>query len=558
MLLSRALSFIVLPALVAADISPYGHGFRGDGSGVYPDSHPPTTWSDTSNLVWKSRLPNWGYSSPVPVAGKVFFIAEPFQPRCWPSLCCYDDATGSLLWQRDIDPFDALPQVSASERQALTADVGRIHDQITAAYRICSSLLSMGGVPEGDPRLVDINKALGQHGLRLDGYRPGYGLLRALHHIDEKAHQASISQLRSHGVIPLTTWWNQGPERVGTAFPTPVSDGERVCVMTVHGTVACYDMQGKLLWTRSSGYRLPRCTGLIPSPRLAGDLLLTHWNTEPENLLIAWDKKSGKQAWSTALFRGEGSAGPHGVKFSREGGSPVVMTLGDVPVVILGSGHVVRLPDGMVFDARLPCHLPTVAVDDARDAIYGLGMADAGAERWCFELVMKGDSLVRTRRWVHVENTAGSPVFAGGRLFAPRAQIDVATGLYLGSKDPSDKAKKVPQSAPNTRHLLLVAGDHVYGLRQERLGDDKKQGPMTGIAEVFTLNGTKVAENRLSAGSWDEESTARWAAQGFRQDLFSYACAMNIGGNRLYIASQDFLFCIGAATGDGGMEAATR
>lgn len=48
--------------------------FRGpDGSGIAAaDAKPATTWSEPSNLKWKTALPGPGSSSPIVAGGRVF------------------------------------------------------------------------------------------------------------------------------------------------------------------------------------------------------------------------------------------------------------------------------------------------------------------------------------------------------------------------------------------------------------------------------------------------------------------------------------------------------
>ena len=61
--------------LVASPDRPVG--WRGDGSGRFPDALPVTKWSQTSNVVWKAAMPGWTISHPVVVGDVVFTSAEP-------------------------------------------------------------------------------------------------------------------------------------------------------------------------------------------------------------------------------------------------------------------------------------------------------------------------------------------------------------------------------------------------------------------------------------------------------------------------------------------------
>ena len=87
--------------------------FRGpNGTGVSPDSVP-TTWSDTHNLRWKTKLPGFGSSSPIVVGSRVFVtcysgygIGEADAGRTASlkrHLLCINRETGGILWQRKVD-----------------------------------------------------------------------------------------------------------------------------------------------------------------------------------------------------------------------------------------------------------------------------------------------------------------------------------------------------------------------------------------------------------------------------------------------------------------------
>jgi hypothetical protein len=104
-----------------------------------------------------------------------------------------------------------------------------------------------------------------------------------------------------------------------------------------------------------------------------------------------------------------------------------------------------------------------------------------------------------------------------------------------------------PQTSPENRHTLPATATHVYGCTSSRRGGRNAapdEAPY-GIIEVFTHEGKRAARNTLSRGELSDEHGARLIEQGRRLDRWAYACAMNTGGNRLYIASQEFLYCIG-------------
>ena len=92
-------------------------GWRGDGSGRYPDANPPIAWErklvsggySTSGILWMAPMPNTGVSSPIVVGDRIFITAEPSD------LICLDKKTGQILWIRSNPEFEGLPE---SERKS--------------------------------------------------------------------------------------------------------------------------------------------------------------------------------------------------------------------------------------------------------------------------------------------------------------------------------------------------------------------------------------------------------------------------------------------------------
>ena len=84
--------------------------FRGPGgSGVSPDAKPPTVWSDTQNVKWKTPLPGAGTASPILVGEKIFVTcwtgggAEGNTARLQRQLVCLNRETGRILWSKSVD-----------------------------------------------------------------------------------------------------------------------------------------------------------------------------------------------------------------------------------------------------------------------------------------------------------------------------------------------------------------------------------------------------------------------------------------------------------------------
>jgi outer membrane protein assembly factor BamB len=70
-------------------------GFRGDGSGIYPECRPPAEWGDKKNVSWRARVGK-GYSSPVFSNGSVYVTSDPSE------LTCIDASTGAIRWTASL------------------------------------------------------------------------------------------------------------------------------------------------------------------------------------------------------------------------------------------------------------------------------------------------------------------------------------------------------------------------------------------------------------------------------------------------------------------------
>ena len=88
--------------------------FRGDAASGVAKSKLPTTWSESENLAWKTRLPGKGSSSPVFFGDKIFLTAfsgyglDAVEPGNRDELklhvVCLSLRDGSILWDKQVDP----------------------------------------------------------------------------------------------------------------------------------------------------------------------------------------------------------------------------------------------------------------------------------------------------------------------------------------------------------------------------------------------------------------------------------------------------------------------
>ncbi|HXX93277.1 MAG TPA: PQQ-binding-like beta-propeller repeat protein, partial [Planctomycetota bacterium] len=121
--------------------------FRGPtGDGIAPDgAQPPTEWSETRNVTWKTPVPGRGRSSPVVLGGRVFVTTAleeglerrkvgpddlQFARRVDLGAVCLDGRTGTLLWQarlRSVEGPDPVHWLNSWATPTPAVEPGRLH-----------------------------------------------------------------------------------------------------------------------------------------------------------------------------------------------------------------------------------------------------------------------------------------------------------------------------------------------------------------------------------------------------------------------------------------------
>lgn len=288
------LSGIVLTALFTTSESPAGAptGWRGDGTGAYPDAQPPVTWSRDSNVVWKAKLPGWSNASPLILGDRLFVCAEPA------TLACLALKDGAVLWTRTNTYQDIL---SPDEKVKAKADAAKADDLRAQIKPLREAAKKTAEALKKTP--------------------------------DDAALKATRDELKGK-LAPLeeelnrfSTYANPSTHEVnGYSTPTPTTDGKAVYVLFGNGVAACYDADGNRKWAHlvekpTQGW------GHSASPVFVDGKLIVHilkvTALDPANGTILWQTDSSA-AW----------------------GSPVQARIGDVGVVVTASGDIIRVSDG--------------------------------------------------------------------------------------------------------------------------------------------------------------------------------------------------------------------
>ena len=112
LLMCRTLIMGIVLVLVSAAYAENWPQWRGpDGTGAAPSGNPPTTWSETENVRWKTPLPGHGASTPIIWGDKIFIQTAVPEGDAMSvhafKVLCFDRNTGKQVWEQT--PVSAQP-----------------------------------------------------------------------------------------------------------------------------------------------------------------------------------------------------------------------------------------------------------------------------------------------------------------------------------------------------------------------------------------------------------------------------------------------------------------
>jgi outer membrane protein assembly factor BamB len=405
-----ALWLLICVAAIGHAADTHVVGWRTDWTGKYPGADPPTRWSLTENVVWKTPMPGWSNATPVIVGERLFVCSERTV------LLCVDLRTGAVLWQRTNDYLGALPPEEAAEARRLLDQVDMVG--LNKQRRSARS------------RLTRVQNELKK--------TPENGAL-----LEEKADlERRIEQLNVE-LKPVESLIMPDPHGVnGYSSPTPVSDGEYVYALFGNGVVACYSLDGERRWARPVDK--PRIGyGQSASPLLIGDRLIVHINE-----LFALDPASGATLWRSEA--------------ESCWGTSVAAQVGGDDAVITPNGEVFRVADGRRI-ARHKCKL-RFSQPIVHDGIVYYIQRGGRAYRLPGAAAEESEELWRTEP--DKSRRYASPVLHEGIIYTVGelgvfAAIDAATGevVYERKLDLAEKAQTFPSIALAGSYVFVSSSD---------------------------------------------------------------------------------------------------
>ena len=536
-------------------------GFRGNGTGVFPaDCSPVTKWSDGKydvvdpkarykswklveekheNIVWKKSIETSCNGGMILVNGKLFMMKEPWTGDLGPQLYCLDPKTGSVLWQKDVNHLPIIPE---GEREKVREELVKMRKRLPLSQKLQGQLNALAAKRDEAKKNADsaaeaaAQKELDAAVAKIKADHPGEFEIH-----ERKKGGKTTFQLKAPKAVQDKArilgkngyYWNnwvynaRGDSFVGTAFQTPVSDGESLFVTTGHRDAFCYDFDGNVKWMKAFGEQRPCWGCYIPSPLLVGGVLITRTQGKggygSERVLSGLDKKTGNVLWNHEFKTSSYMDGTPAILRIPVQGSKEIVT-----AVLTAFGDLVRVEDGKVLASEIGwmahCMSP-IAVGDT--AYFSNGQEGGGyhggkrnVDNGCVMAVRftakSPDVVEKETLWTTKVRVTGSPVYHDNRVFFGQAALDAQTGQAV-------KGVGRQRNWIRVGHVMAKAGPYLFHLAQ-----DGRCLVTTADKDMKIVGSNELdPRDRRGRGFWNQGA----------QPFFS--------GNRMFLRSYKNVYCIG-------------
>ena len=293
----------------------------------------------------------------------------------------------------------------------------------------------------------------------------------------------------------------------GYASGSPVTDGEHIIVSFGSRGLYCYDMKGKLQWKKDFGdMRMRNSFGEGTSPALHGDTVVLLWDHEGDSALYALDKKTGKLKWKTDRDEASGWC------------TPVVTIHDGVTQVIVNGTRAVRsyqLSDGKLLwqcSGQTSNAIPSVVVDE--NFAYAMS-GFRGAHLAAIKLGGSGDLTdSKSVSWTANRGTpyAPSPLLSNGRIW----YLSGNNGILSVRDTKSGK--------------LLVEGERLDGV------SGVYASPVSAGGRVY------IAGRNGTVSVLKDSAKLEVLATNKLDDKFD--CSPAVVGNQMFLRGKEHLYCI--------------
>jgi outer membrane protein assembly factor BamB len=387
-------------------------------SGCAPQADPPLIWSETNNVRWKVKIPGAGTATPI-------------------------------LWEDKLFILTAVP-------------TGRKLDPAEAAARKAA----LATLPGGGPREVSPNVLPPQDFFRfvvlcLD--RQTGGTLWEKVACEDAPHEGHH---RDHGY----------------ASASPVTDGKHLIVSFGSRGLYCYDLTGGLIWKKDLGRLFTRKSfGEGSSPALHGDTVVVVRDHEEEDVLLAFDKKDGRELWRTRRDEPTSWSTPLIVEHNGQA-QVIVASSGGLRGYDFKDGRELwsgpELTDSVIPSPVLANGVVFAISDYQKKVLYAVRLGKTGALAGTDAILW---NYSRYAPYVSSPLVVADLIYFGSNTSGRLTCLDARTGT------PHFEAERLP-GLQNLYASPVAAKDRVYVLGREGTCVVLKQGPRLEVLATNALD----------------------------------------------------------------------
>ncbi|WP_417730293.1 PQQ-binding-like beta-propeller repeat protein [Rosistilla oblonga] len=255
-----------------------------------PKQTPPTSWSETENVLWRAEVPGRGHSSPVVIGDRVFITSADHE-REVQIVLGLDRATGKQLWETIVHRggFETrgkkmnLKATLASS--TIASDGSRLFINFLNDNAVWTTALDLDGKQLWQTRLTDYQVHQGY------GSSPTIYKNLVISSADNKAGGAIVAMDRTNGEI---VWRRERPELPN--YPSPVvvkAAGRDQLIMTGCDLVTSLDpLTGQTIWEIEGA-----TTECVTTTVTDGKVILTSGGYPDNHISAVAADGSGKIVW---------------------------------------------------------------------------------------------------------------------------------------------------------------------------------------------------------------------------------------------------------------------
>lgn len=460
---------------------------------------------ETKNIQWMTPMPGPSWSSPIIVGSKIFVNADEG------TLVCVNKDDGRVLWTRSTSFYDATTDEERAKFPEVAAKVQQLE----------KLMLALPG---------DLNAGLSVDGSKADSNAALQNKIKQKMDLENSIRQTMGKADKNYNC------WNNDR---GWAIATPVSDGKYVYGAYYGGikgigacAVACFDLEGKRIWSQFTGQTDVYEHGQHSTPVLSGNVLVYYSG----KTLFGYDKATGKVLWQKKT-QGFGNV---------LGGSLIATKAGTVDVIVAVQAGIYRASDGAELwksDVKDDTVTPALVEGVIYGPNYGFSAVEVPtASFYAMRLPpLSGDTLkptflVRTP-WKNVgmklqggSNSAlvGSPLYHDGRVYV----VSEGGGLTVvdATSGQAVYRKALETLNPRLTWVFVVgictgptlAGKYIH------IRDDQSQTLVIAPGPEYKELVKNVLWELKVDGTQQEAQSNPWYE-----------------GSRMYYRTQGYLYCIG-------------